>query len=119
MSEQRINIGIEEASAGFNRFTEAWKSAEKGNNRPEIHLNFENLEDLVTLLTVKRLDLLRTLRREGPLSVKALATLLNRNYKNVHGDTALLEEAELIQRNEEGLIVAPWDVIDAQVRLVA
>jgi predicted transcriptional regulator len=120
MSKQKIHIGIEEANAGFKRFSEAWKSAEnKSSDEPEVHLNFENLEDLARLLTTKRLELLRTLRREGPLSVKALAKILNRDYKNVHTDTAMLEQAELIQRNEEGQIHSPWDVIDAQVRLVA
>ena len=59
------------------------------------------------------------MREHGPSSVRALSKRLDRDYKNVHADTALLESVDLIQRDEEGLIVAPWDVIDAHVRLVA
>jgi predicted transcriptional regulator len=46
---------------------------------------------LAAVLTPKRLELMKTLRQSGPLSVRALAKQL----------------------------VTPWDVIDAHVRLVA
>ena len=49
----------------------------------------------------------------------ALARQLERDYKNVHADVGALEAVDLVQRTEEKLLVAPWDVIDAHVRLVA
>ena len=52
------------------------------------------------------------------MSVRALAKLLERDYKNVHTDASALEAVDLIQRTDEGLLVAPWDVIDAHVRLL-
>ena len=52
-------------------------------------------------------------------SVKALSKHLERDYKNVHVDCAELERVDLIERNEEGLLVAPWDAINAQFQLVA
>jgi len=120
MTQQRIDIGVEEAESGYERFVEAWKNAEAGtNSEVEVHLNFEDLETLVSVLTPKRLELLRTLRMEGPISVRALSKSLKRDYKNVHVDTAELEAVDLIQRTEDDLIVAPWDVIDAHFRLVA
>jgi len=51
--------------------------------------------------------------------VRALSKQLGRDYKNVHTDAIALENVGLIQRSEEGLLVVPWDVIDAHVRLVA
>ena len=120
MTQQRIDIGVEEANTGYERFVEAWNNADSSaNNEVEIHLNFEDLETLVAVLTPKRLELLRTLRKEGPLSVRALSKSLERDYKNVHVDTAELEAIDLIQRTEDDLVVAPWDVIDAHFRLVA
>ena len=74
---------------------------------------------LLSVLTPKRLELLRSLRQHGPLSVRALAKQLKRDYKNVHRDAGALEDVGLIARTEEGLLVAPWDVIDAHVHLVA
>lgn len=120
MSKQHIHIGVEEAERGFDRFIEAWHKAESGESEPvEIHLNFEDFAMLAAVLTPKRLELMKTLRQKGPLSVRALAKQLERDYKNVHADVSALEEVDLIQRDEAGLLVAPWDVIDAHVRLVA
>jgi len=120
MNKQHIHIGVEEADQGFERFIKAWHKAEAGGSEEvEIHLNFEDLSMLASILTPKRLELMKSLRQHGPLSVRALAKQLKRDYKNVHADVSALEEAGLIQRTEEGLLVAPWDVIDAHVRLVA
>lgn len=120
MTKQHIHIGVEDANRGFDRFVEAWHRAETGEiNRAEIHLNFEDLAGLVSVLTPKRLELMKTLRQQGPLSIRELSKQLSRDYKNVHTDAGVLEAVDLIQRNAEGLLVAPWDVIDAHVRLVA
>ena len=53
------------------------------------------------------------------MSVRFLSKTVGRNYKNVHVDSAELEKAGLIQRDAEGKVAAPWDVIDAHFRLVA
>ena len=120
MSKQHIHIGVEDASRGYERFIDAWNREETSEiEQTEIHLNFEDFAMLVSVLTPKRLELLKTLRQNGPLSVRALAKQLKRDYKNVHADVASLEAAELIQRSEYGLVLAPWDVIDAHLRLVA
>ena len=120
MSKQHIHIGVEDADRGFDRFVEAWHKTEAGEfEQTEIHLNYEDFAMLVSVLTPKRVELMKTLRQQGPLSVRALSKQLERDYKNVHADAAALEAADLIQRTEEGLLVAPWDVIDAHVRLVA
>lgn len=120
MNKQHIHIGVEDASRGFDRFVEAWHKAESsGTERAEIHLNFEDFAGLASVLTPKRLELLKTIRQQGPLSVRALSKQVDRDYKNVHADTGALETVDLIQRTEEGLLIAPWDVIDAHVRLVA
>ena len=119
---KRIDIGVEDAKESYKRFADAWNSAESSSGtraEAEVHLNFESFETLLTVMTPKRLELLKTLRQQGPLSVKGLAGVLGRDYKNVHVDTAELEAVDLIQRTEDGLVIAPWDVIDAHVRLVA
>ena len=120
MSKQHIHIGVEDADRGFERFVNAWRKAETGETElAEIHLNFEDFAMLASVLTPKRLELMKSLRQHGPLSIRALAKQLQRDYKNVHVDVSALEEVDLIQRNEERLLVAPWDVIDAHLRLVA
>ena len=120
MNKQHIHIGVEDAGRAYTRFVDTWHKAEIGTiNQAEIHLNFENFSMLASVLTPKRLELMKVLRQKGLLSIRALSKQLGRDYKNVHTDVIALEAADLIQRSEEGLLVVPWDVIDAHVRLVA
>lgn len=119
MNKHHIHIGSEDPEQGYQRFTKAWQRAEGGQiTEPEIHLNFEDLSMLLSILTPRRLEMLKTLRRQGPLSVRALSKQLGRDYKNVHADARALEDAELIERTQAGTLQAPWDVIDAHLRLV-
>ena len=119
-SKQHIHISVEDANCGFERFVEAWHKAEAGEiEQAEIHLGFGDFVMLTAVLSPKRLELMKTLRQHGPLSVRALSKQLERDYKNVHADVSALEEVGLIQRTEEGLLFVPWDVIDAHVRLAA
>lgn len=120
MTKQHIHIGTESPDKGFDRFVEAWERAERGDKSDtEVHLNFEDLSMLLAVITPRRLEVLRTPRQQGPISVRALATTLARDYKNVHTDTRALEEAGLLERTESGTLQAPWDVIDAHLSLVA
>ena len=120
MTKQRIHIGTEAPDRGYERFADAWKRAEQGElTEREYHLNFEDLSMLLAILTPRRLEVLKTLRQKGPLSVRALAATVGRNYKNVHVDTRALEEAGLLERTASGTLQAPWDIIDAHLSLVA
>lgn len=120
MSKQHIHLGVENAEAGYERFIKAWERAEAGKlSETEVHLNFEDLSMLLSVLTPRRLEILKTLRQQGSMSVRALSRHLERDYKNVHTDVSALEKTGLIIRTEEGTLQAPWDVIDAHVQLVA
>ena len=55
------------------------------------HLYFPDLETLLRTLTSQRLALLKTLYAIGPISIRALAKALGRNYKNVHTDVQALQ----------------------------
>ena len=120
MNKQQIHVGIENERADFDRFIDVWHRAAEGEDvEPEVHLNFEDLSSLMSVLTPKRLELLKELRASGPSSVRGLSKRLRRDYKNVHVDCAELERVDLIGRDEAGLLIAPWDVINAQFKLVA
>jgi predicted transcriptional regulator len=120
MKKKHISINIENPEKGYSRFVKAWHGAENGKvKKQEVHLGFYDFDTLCSVLTPRRLDLLRCLHREGPLSVRALAQHLKRDYKNVHTDTQVLLEIDLIERTEKGLLNVPWDVIDTHVNLAA
>jgi len=118
--ENKISVGVEEAGRGYERFINAWNNAEGSDDpRSEVHLNVEDFAMLAAVLTPKRLDLLKVLRREGPMSVRSLSKVLGRDYQNVHVDSFELGKVGSIQRDHESRVAAPWDVIDAHFRLVA
>ena len=83
------------------------------------HLSFTTLDQFLSVLTPKRWALLRKLRGMGPTSIRALAGALARDYKAVHTDVTALLNADLIARDDKGLISVPWTRISAEVELEA
>jgi len=118
--KKRIKISISDSTTTAQGFIEAWKRAEAGKRaEPEQLLVFENLETLVKTLTQGRWVLLKTLRAMGPMSVRALAKELGRDYKNVHTDVRMLEQTGLIDRNKDDRVRVPWDIVEARLKLAA
>ncbi len=117
----KIRIGVDKAEESAHRFIETWHQAEQGKTVevPEERLVFEDLETLLRVLTPRRWALLRRLKREGSTSVRALAKLLGRDYKNVHTDVKALALLGLIIREERGEVLVPWETVTAEMRLVA
>ena len=119
MSED-IKVEVKGAEESAMEAVAAWERAEQGlaPEQPVDRLYFQSLETLLGVLSTRRLDLLKVLHELGPSSVRALSKKLNRDYKNVHQDVALLEKNGLIQRKGEK-VAAPWDRIIAEIRLAA
>jgi len=117
---RRIAIGTSTLAAEGAAFRRAWKRAEKGlaPEEPRRHLSFADIPAMMKALTPKRWTLLETLRREGAMSIAALARRLGRDYKNVHADVAALIGYGLVQRTPSGVDV-PFDLIQAELSLVA
>jgi predicted transcriptional regulator len=91
----RIEIqGLEE---GLKDFRAAWKAAATGRSvAPRQGTYFTSLEAARKVLTPKRLELLRTIRRGRPTSVSQLAQLVGRHFKNVHADVQALARYGLV-----------------------
>jgi predicted transcriptional regulator len=98
------------------RFAGAFRRAAAGENFEERHITFMSLEEMMSALTPKRLELLRYLHKHKADSVMALAQALGRDYKRVYEDVKTLETAGLIVR-EEGRFDAPWAALAAEVAL--
>ena len=114
MSKVQVHVGALDDMG--QRFTEAWRRAERGEPVDEAHVTFVDFDAMQAMLTPRRLDLLRHVRQHGADSVRALADALGRDYKNVHGDVAALQEAGLLVRDGRKLL-APFDELQASVAL--
>jgi predicted transcriptional regulator len=101
---KNLEVHVDEnTEAMARRFIDAWHRAERGEAVDEHHLSFESWAGLTSVLTPRRLELLRHLRRHPAVSIAALARALQRDYKRVHADVEALAAAGLIDRTPAGL----------------
>ena len=118
--KNKIKIGIGDLEHSAKKFVEAWRKVEEGQAvESQEYLTFDNMETLLRVLTPTRWTLLRFLRREGPMSIRALAKALTRDYKNVHTDVKELERIGLVTRVKDGRLIVPWNTVLAEVSLAA
>jgi predicted transcriptional regulator len=116
MSEVKITVGGSIGEDASRRFVDAWHRAERGESFRERHLAFESWDTLARVLTGKRMELLRYVRRHKVGSVRALAKALGRDYSNVHADVQVLSAAGLLDSTEDGLH-ADYDAIETTIAI--
>ena len=114
----RVSSGENPRADALDRFEAAWHLA-TGRKRPAplAVLSFADLPLLMKNISPARWELLKRLKKAGPLTIFALAKLLERDYKNVHTDVAQLVVLGLIQKTNENLVLVPWEAVRAELRL--
>lgn len=116
MRDVEVTVGGAMKDDAARRFVDAWHRAESGESFGERHIAFESWETLARLLTGKRMELLRYVRRHKVASVRALAKALARDYANVHADVQALAAAGLLDATETGLR-ADYDTIETKIAI--
>jgi predicted transcriptional regulator len=117
---ERLLIGVAPPGAIFNELEEIGRRLDAGEHLPEVQhseLNFSSAVQLFSELSPARLTPLETLKRDGAMSIYALAKRLGRHYSNVHGDVKKLIEYGLIAKDEEQHVYVPWDEMQINVSL--
>lgn len=90
-------IRIRNLGDALEGFRETWKAVEQGKKiKPQSGTSFTSLEAARKILTPKRLELLRVIRRERPKSLYGLARFLGRDLKNVNEDVQVLSTNGLL-----------------------
>lgn len=115
----RAIIEIPGPNAYFERALTTAARADAGERPPETdyHLGFADAAHLFGELTPARLALVEALKCLGPVSIRALAKHLGRNYSNVHRDVTALLDLRLLARDEAGLVSVPWDSVEIHMSL--
>ncbi|MSO92784.1 MAG: hypothetical protein EXQ86_05210 [Rhodospirillales bacterium] len=116
MSNAKITVGGAIEDEASSKFVDAWHRAKRGKSFRERHLAFESWDALARVLTAKRMELLRYVRRHKVRSVRALAKALGRDYSNVHADVRALEAAGLLDSTDGGL-KADYDAIETKIAI--
>ena len=116
MSNVKITVGDAPEDEASRRFVDAWHRAERGETFHERHLAFESWDALARVLTGKRMELLRYVRRHNVASVRALAKALGRDYSNVHANVQALTAAGLLDATDGG-VRADYDAIETKIAI--
>ncbi|MGA2349151.1 MAG: hypothetical protein ABSF70_01850 [Terracidiphilus sp.] len=116
MSDVKFTVGGAMEEEASRKFIDAWHRAELGESFHERHLAFESWDALARVLTGKRMELLRYVRRHHVTSVRALAKELKRDYSNVHADVKALAGAGLLEATTRG-VRADYDAIETKIAL--
>jgi predicted transcriptional regulator len=116
MSDVKITVGGKVEEEASRRFVDAWRRAKRGKMFHERHLAFESWDALARVLTGKRMELLRYVRRHDVASVRGLAKALRRDYSNVHADVQALNAAGLLDTTD-GRVRADYDAIETKIAI--
>lgn len=116
MNEVKITVGGAIEDEASRRFIDAWHRGERGEVFRERHLAFESWDALSRVLTGKRMELLRYVRRHDVASIRALAQALGRDYSNVHADVQALTAAGLLDAVGKG-VRADYDAIETKIAI--
>ena len=115
---KQFEIRLGAAGDALDRFEAAWHRVTEGRAmRPLEILSFPDLPTALKTLSPARWSLLQKLNAEGPLSIYELAKRLGRDYKNVHTDVTQLAAIRLIERQADGRVTVPWELLRAELRL--
>ncbi len=99
---------------------EACKKAKRGQpSGPVDMIDFPDEATLWSTLSPKRMEILRYLRKQGPMSGRQLAKELERDQKNIYTDIKVLSHIGIIEVNDDGKYFVPWDDITIQLALAA
>jgi len=119
-AESELQIAVEQPEIAWQRIREAARKIDAGIDPDEpSHLGFATMDQLLGVLTPNRWKLIQTLHKAGPMSIRALAKLLERDYRGVHADVVKLMEYDLVTRNAAKRVFVPWDKITAEISAVS
>ncbi len=86
------------------------------------YVSVGSMEELNRILTPQRKKLIDTIRKEKPSSIRELAKILRRDYKNVYEDVLFLERTGFIKLDRKGRKLVPvvdYDEIEVKVKVGA
>tara|TARA_R110000824_G_scaffold386283_3_gene580915 strand:- start:9847 stop:10206 length:360 start_codon:yes stop_codon:yes gene_type:complete len=114
-----LNVKVESRASIDAGFAKAMKAAKAGKAvKPSNAVCFDSYEDIHRVLAPSRLQIVKTLAGQGPLSIREVARRVDRDMKAVHTDVTTLINAGVIDRTEEG-VSFPYDRIHLEVDIEA
>jgi predicted transcriptional regulator len=111
-----VTLDVRTPSDAMEDFVQAWNT---GKANKSARISFSSPELLWKVLTAKRWELVKALCGAEPMSIREAARRVGRDVKAVHSDVTALLNAGLLDRDENGKIVFPFDAIKVEFLLQA
>jgi len=102
----RIFLTKEEADRAFGELIR--KAFNRELREPVVNETFVSIEELVRILTPRRMELLARIQELNPKSIKELAEKTGRDFKNVYNDLKALSAVGLVEFKGEGRNRKPY-----------
>ena len=109
-----VTIGVSTIEETRQRMRRAFSGKRQG-----AYISFPTVELLWKVITPRRWEMLRVMAGAGPLAIRAVARLVDRDVKTVHGDVQALLNAGVLDRTEDGQVVFPYDAVHVDFVLKA
>lgn len=103
MTTNTLHVTVESTADFFEAAREDLRRLDSGDDVADEHvLSLPDESSLERLLNAKNLELIRTIAREEPASVRELSRLVDRDVKNVSRALGRLESVGLVELEAEG-----------------
>jgi len=114
-----IEIGVIDPKQDYAELLALARNIDAGKTMAEAvpRLNFTSLKQLFVTITEKRLELIQYVAVHEGLNTHQLARSLGRDYKNVYEDVHDLCNYGLLEKDERGVLSAPYDQIVIRANL--
>ena len=113
-----LNIEIRPLDDALDGFGKVLQQLDAGQTAaPHFSVGFETVPQFAKVFTPKRWELISKLKGLGAVSIYELAKQLDRHYRNVYKDVGLLMEWLVIEKDDSGKVMIPWDEIDVRLPL--
>jgi predicted transcriptional regulator len=92
---------LSDVADGFANTFDAVRIGRRVSRKPREEVGFTSIEAARNFLTRERLSLMHTIRTRHPSSLYELAKMVERDFKNVQEDIAILERHGLVRVSKE------------------
>jgi predicted transcriptional regulator len=116
MKTKTVILDVRDPKDAMADFSKVWKT---GKDTEAARISFSSPELLWKVLTAKRWELFKALCGAGPVSIREAARRVERHVKAVHADVTALLKAGVLQKDEGGGILFPYDTVEVKFQLKA
>lgn len=99
-----VTIGV----SSIDDFNRSVKTAFQGVVEPP-RIDFASAELMFKIMTAKRWGIVEAMLGAGAMSIREVARRVGRDVKGVHGDVQALLKCGVLDKDEDGRVVFPYD----------